>query len=131
MVKLSSGKNRPQAPRIRKVPTKPKRAGILKAEVGSNLLDMFDDVEKQDLQFVVNGFKKSPSLVPWIASLMREGVLLRSLSMKMEGSQPMALGRKLPPKCKRLRNLPPRFWELLWVNILAKQEDFQIKENNA
>ena len=129
MVKLSSGKNRPQAARPKRMTRKPTRAGLLKTEAGANLLDMFDGVEKQDLAFVVNGFKKSPSLLPWIASLMREGVLLRSLSMKMEGTQPMALGRKLPPKCKRLRNLSPRFWELLWVNIWATAEDFQLKEN--
>ena len=94
------------------------------------MLDMFDGVEKTDLQYLINGFKKSPSLVPWVASLMRDGQLLKALSIKTEGAQPMALGKKMAGKFKRFRNLPRRFWELTWVNLkIAPADAFVEKEN--
>jgi hypothetical protein len=88
-----------------------------KDQVQNSAMDLFNDVEKSDLAFLMRGFGSNPELVPWLASLMRDGVLEKTLHAKLVGGQHIELGKKLPEKSKRLRNLPPRFFNVLWLNL--------------
>lgn len=103
------------ANRARTASTAPKTKS--RGQVQQGAIDLFNDVEKSDLQFIMKGFEKAPQLVPWLASLMRDGVLEKTLRVKLAGDQPVQLGKKLGEKMKRFRNLPPRFWGLLWLNL--------------
>lgn len=111
----SASRGQKAAPKRRATPRK--QAAKSKDAVQSSALDLFNDVEKSDLQFLIKGFEQNYSLVPWLASLMRDGILDKNLRMKQVGAQHIELGKKLPVKCRRLRNLPPRFWNLLWLNL--------------
>ena len=59
------------------------------------LLDIFSDIERADVAYLLKGFKASPQLVPWLASLMRDGALAKMLQVKLAGEQPAQLGKKV------------------------------------
>lgn len=102
------------APKRAASTTKPSKS---KTAVQASALDLFNDVEKSDLNFLMRGFQANSSLVPWLASLMRDGILEKTLRLKQVGAQHTELGKKIPEKCRRLKNLPPRYWSLLWLNL--------------
>ena len=64
-------------------------------QVEKGALDIFSDIERADVAYVHKGFKASPQLVPWLASLMRDGVLAKMLQVKLAGEQPAQLGTKV------------------------------------
>ena len=92
---------------------------VTKEQVSTGMVNMFTGVECDDLKYLMAGFMKMPELVPWLASLMRDGKLKEALQIKLMGEQHVTLGHKLGDKAKRFRNLSPRFWNILWRNIWA------------
>ena len=94
-----------------------KKKQASKSQVERGTLDLFSDVEQADVKYILKSLAKSPQLVPWLASLMRDGALEQVLRRKLVGEQPAELGRRLGDKVKRFRNLAPRFWNLLWVSV--------------
>lgn len=136
MVKALASKQRARkglhvaASRARAAPSGPKSKSKSRVQVQQGAVDLFNDVEKSDLQFIMKSFEKAPQLVPWLASLMRYGVLEKTLRVKLAGDQPVQLGKKLGEKMKRFRNLPPRFWGLLWLNLWKEPPSPDNKECN-
>lgn len=134
MVKALASKQRARkgllvaASRARAAPSGPKSKSKSRVQVQQGAVDLFNGVEKSDLQFIRKGFEKAPQLVPWLASLMRDGVLEKTLRVKLASDQPVQLGKKLGEKMKRFRNLPPRFWGLLWLNLWKEPPSPDSKE---
>jgi len=112
-------------PKAAKPPTGKKAAS--KGQVERGTIDLFSDVERADVKYILLGLEKAPQLVPWLASLMRDGLLEKTLRVKMQGDQPAVLGRRLTGK-KRWRNLAPRFWNLLWMNIFKEAPSVDDKD---
>ena len=132
MVRLMSASSRPQRRAEAKAKAKPKARRQKSSGGGGtdSIMAIFDNVEKGDMMYMKTCFEQSPALVPWIASLLRDGSLLQSLARKQAGEQPLCLGKRIPVKCKRYRHLPPRFWELVWVNLgVCEASEFEVKSN--
>lgn len=102
-----------------------------KAAVQNSALDLFNDVEKSGLQYLMRGFEANSGLAPWLASLMRDGILEKTMRLKQVGTQHLELGKKLPEKCRRARNLPPRLWDLLWLNLWQEPPARSAERNSA
>ena len=86
----------------------------------NNGKDLFDNVHKTDLNYVTEALSKNGPLCSTLASMLRNGSLENELKKKIAGGQHLELGKLLGIKMKRIRNLPPRFWELLWMNLWAE-----------
>ena len=68
------------------------RKAVSKGQVKNGVLEIFSDIERADVVYLLKGFKASPQLVPWLASLMRDGVMANMWQVKLAGEQPAQLG---------------------------------------
>jgi hypothetical protein len=77
---------------------------------------VFGNQIERDIQYLMEKFQEQANqcLVSPLASLMRDGLLHRTMQKFLAGSQPTELGRKLPAKLKYLKSLPPRVWHRRW-----------------
>mmetsp|Transcript_111630 Transcript_111630/g.240657 ORF Transcript_111630/g.240657 Transcript_111630/m.240657 type:complete len:308 (+) Transcript_111630:55-978(+) len=81
------------------------------------MMGMFESTEHADLAYINLCLQNKPTLIPYLASLLRDGSMERALTSKLLGPLPESLGKALSFRCKRMRNLPPRFWVLLWGRV--------------
>ena len=86
---------------------------------------VFGNQIERDIQYLVERLQEPSNqwLVPPLASLMRDGLLHRTMQKFLAGSQPAELGRKLPAKLKYLKALPPRIWHRLWEETWQEKPD--------
>lgn len=85
-----------------------KRRRVSAANEEAALLKSLSSSESRDFDFVCDSIRDRPELTAYIARLLRDGVLEKALATKT-AKLPAELGRQLPARCKRIRNLAPRF----------------------
>ena len=89
----------------------------IKPDKRGKTVDMFDKVHLSDMKYVKDHLELSPPLAAQLASMMRDGTLEKTLFMKMAGGQHYELGKQIGKNVIKVKNNPPRFWDLLWLNI--------------
>lgn len=111
--------------------TATKRRKVSGTNIDRGFMNILTDITDADLKFVMEHLRGRPELTAKLASLCRDGRLDDALAKFSAGADPKELGRKLPPKCKRFRNLPPRFWAAFWqkLGILPEDEDQKIDKD--
>ena len=84
----------------------------------SGLEACLDSAEDKDFIFVQKCLCEKPRLTALVASWLRDGELDKALAHRDSRRVTKVLGEKLPPKCKKLKSIPPRVWKSLWARIL-------------
>lgn len=77
--------------------------------------------ESRDYDYISDTLKARPDLTTYIARLLRDGALDKALNSRSQPIVPDTLGKKLPPRCKRLRNLAPKFVTTLLDDFAGAQ----------
>lgn len=96
----------------------PKKRRTSAATATNSLSTLFDATNTSDLDFVMNYLKEETNLLPYLASMCRDGSLKRALAAKLLGNAPQALGRCLPERIKKFRNLLPRVLNAVWKEVM-------------
>ena len=91
--------------------------------VAKGLSDVLTTVEQSDLAYLNKELIRAPALIPWLASLMRDGELELALKVNVEGSQPPELGKQIS-KGEEVEPFVPSILELAVGELLARSASF-------
>lgn len=84
-----------------------KKRALTPAESAQAFGRLIDNQASADMKFIISELEQGPQeLIPYLATLLRDKVLHRAVAEHQAAPLSKELGKKLPSKCSKLKNIP-------------------------